>query len=628
MAPRRSPSRSPLTLTLLVALALAALSPAAASAAESPRWLIAGQGLSELELGSESLSGELAPESTAKLAVPALGVTIACGSAVLAEGAIESTDKGTLALAFSECAAEGAKACTVSSFTAKAKGVLKLHAGKVYAVFEPKEGANFAVIMTSGGECVLPKENTLTGSFAAPVKIDEEEAEQAVAPVTGEATLALLGVGLKFGKQPATLSSPLWLSLGGASEGEVWGSAPKPGPVLCEVELQVCPAISTFPFKTEVKGALAEKAEAVIATSLATAKCTTASITGQGLESENAVMSGEVSSLKFESCKSGETSCTVSAKNLPYKAAFTYTEAGNGKLATSALKEAPRVEVACGGLVSCTFAAPSELDFEGGEPGAILASAEALSVVSGSKCPEKAGTLSATYVLQQPGGGNAQMAQRGGATTLLCTIQPPVDPLTRRLKCPIPPAQSYSGEIRSNLYMGTSATFTDPVTSKAAICSEAKMVGKFEEDGKYASPGGVTELKYTGTGGGQCTSNLTGANPPVTVTVLNLPYSQSVISYARITGPHAYLGFAGAPGAPPMLLLNYAGLVCIYGAVSFDGAITNVLWTTISVNGVWAKRDPGGLCATGPDLLTAQATFRFKLVQGGGAEANLYVAGE
>jgi hypothetical protein len=612
-------------LLLLAGLLLLALAPAQASATESPAWLISGKSLSELKLSSESLSGSLAPETTAQLSVPGLSTTIFCGTVTLEKGAIESTDKGTLTLAFSKCTAEKVEGCTVTSFTVKAKGSLKAHAGKVYEFFEPAEGTNFAVILISGAKCVLPKENALTGSFAAPVKNDEEEAEQAIAPVTSEATLTLLGVGLKFGKQSATLSSPLWLSLSGANKGKVWASAPKPGPVLCAVELELCPAISVFPVKTEVKGALAEKTEAILSTSLATPKCTTASITGQALESEGGLLNGEISAWKFESCKSGATSCTVAAKNLPYKATSTYTEAGNGTIAISALKEAPRIEVICGSLISCTFASPSQLAFEGGEPGAIKASEAALSVVSGSKCPEKAGTLSAAWALQQPGGGNAQMAQRGGATTSLCDVFPEENPATRRLKCPN--MHSYAGEIRGSLVTGASATFTDPVTSKAATCTEAKMVGKFDSDGKYASPGGITDLKFTGAGGGQCTSTLTGANPPVTVSVLNLPYSQSVISYARTSGPQGYIGFEGAAAAPVRLLLNYAGLICVYGPLSFDGAISNALASAVRLSGVWGAIDPGGTCVPGPSTIVLNAELKFSLISGG-AEASAYVAAE
>jgi hypothetical protein len=624
---RRSKPITPKRLLLAGLLLLLALAPTQASATESPAWLIAGKSLSELKLSSESLSGSLAPETTAQLSVPGLSTTIFCGTMTLEKGAIESTDKGTLTLAFSKCTAEKVEGCAVTSFTVKAKGSLKAHAGKVYEFFEPAEGANFAVILISGAKCVLPKENALTGSFAAPVKNDEEEAEQAIAPVTSEATLTLLGVGLKFGKQSATLSSPLWLSLSGANKGKVWASAPKPGPVLCAVELELCPAISVFPEKTEVKGALAEKTEAVLSTSLATPKCTTASITGQTLESEGGVLNGEVSAWKFESCKSGATSCTVTAKNLPYKATSTYTEAGNGTIAISALKEAPGIEVVCGSLISCTFASPSQLAFEGGEPGAIKASEAALSVVSGSKCPEKAGTISAAWVLQQPGGGNAQMAQRGAATTVLCPVNPPLDPATRRLKCPVP-ALPYSGEVRGSLVGGFKATFKvvgDP--TKVVTCAEASFAGKFDSDGKYASPGGITDLKFTGAGGGQCTSTLTGANPPVTVSVLNLPYSQSVISYARTSGPQGYIGFEGAAAAPVRLLLNYAGLICVYGPVSFDGAISNALASTVRLSGVWGAIDPGGTCVPGPSAIILNAELKFSLISGG-AEASAYVAAE
>jgi hypothetical protein len=622
--------RSAKLLTLLVTLLLLALAPAQASASESPAWLISGKSLSELKLSSESLSGGLAPETTAQLSVPGLSTTIFCGSVTLEKGLIESTDKGTLTLAFSKCTAEKVEGCTVTSFTVKAKGSLKLHGGKVYEFLEPAEGANFAVILISGAKCVLPKENTLTGSFAAPVKTDEEEAEQAIAPVTSEAALTLLGVGLKFGKQAATLSSPLWLALSGANKGKAWGSAPKPGPVLCEAELEVCPTFATFAAKTEVKGELAKETEAVLSTSLATPKCTTASIAGQALESEGGLLNGEISAWKFESCKSGATSCTVAAKNLPYKAAFTYTEAGNATIAISALKEAPRVEVVCGSLISCTFASPAQLTFEGGEPAAIKASEAALSVVSGSKCPEKAGSLSATFTLQQPGGGNAQMARRGGATTLLCTANPVLNPATRRLRCPIPPGLGYAGEIRGSLVPTTAATikvFGFP--TKFVTCNEAKLVGKFEENGSSAVPGGVTELKLTAVGGGQCTSTLTGANPPVTVSMLNLPYSKSMISYERTTGPQATLGFAGASGGQAGLLINYAGLVCRYHPFSFDAAITNASGaseTLMTISGIWDHdqlNDPA--C---PLSLISDALMLLKRPGAGGTEVNLFVAGE
>lgn len=400
------------------------------------------------------------------------------------------------------------------------------------------------------------------------------------------------------------------------------GSGTATATVLCEVELEECPAAQTLPKETAVAAKLESGTEAVFPTSLGTVKCKESTIEGNTLEEEGEPLLGEITKMTFGSCLLSSTGCTLTVEKLPFKIALTYTGEGTAELSISGIGGEPSVKVVCGALVKCTYTAKPTVKFEGAEPSRVLVKEVALLAGEGFFCPKEAKVL-ATYELQQPAGGNTAPAKQGGAVTKLCKSTPTENPMTGRLKCDT--GEGYSGEeIRGDLEIG-SATFTvvtEP--TKKVTCTEAKLNGKFKEDGNFAAnQGGINVLSFT-SGGGACSSTLTAMNPATTVTMLNLPYSKSVIEYARVASPQGYLGFAGQNAANPIRLLLAFGINCEYKPYAFDGAITNSTSSTVTVRGQWLLKE-GANC---PVTLSSEAIIKFRRPLAGKPDQLAFVAGE
>lgn len=575
----------------LCALVLAALVPATigttiAGAAESPHWAIEGNTLRELKLTSETVTGKLKSETTAKISVPKLGTTLACKSVTVSEGKLNREGGRTLTLPFSECSYEKVKTCTVDSFTVKAKGRLVLHAGTVYTIFEPlTEKGSLAEILSLGAECPLPAKVSLSGSIATPLG-SQALVEPPLTTITSESTLKLIGAAeLKFGINSATLTATLLPSLSGGNKGEAWGTSLDAGAALCKAELESCSTATTFTTTTELKGSLSTGTEAVVETELGAVKCTKSSIKGNALGKESEMLRGEVSSLTFESCKSGAKECTTTTEKLPYTGELTYTETGDGTIDFAALKAASSVKIVCDGIVSCTFGGAAKLQFDGGEPATILASKESLSVTSGSLCPGKAATLTAAYELTAPSI-PVFVAAVGALPTKLCKAEPQLNLQTNRLECPA--GEGYEGEVRTSGFRSTEfKELIDP--TEKINCNETEIAGKFEMDGSAIPGEGITMFTYKNAAG-PCPSTFVN-NPEMAITVLRLNYTSSAISYNGRKVPQGTFSIGGQIGSRVEILVELEMIACHLVRRNLTGEINNAN-STIIITGIWNTWDP------------------------------------
>jgi hypothetical protein len=221
-----------LSLALLSALSLMALSAATAYAVE-------GETEGKLTVGGTEIPvGEEVPvEGTAgagKLLVPGLGLTVECSSAV-ATGKltnIETTNlrhaHGSIHILYSGCKVAGSAVCKVYE-TAEDRdkkvnaehilatalllylGKIKLANGTVHLVFtaSPLAGSKLFTklfLTKSTGGCTLPSENEITGTTAFNLNTGMTEAkEHSLEPASEEEEKTLGVAGLKYGAEPARL---------------------------------------------------------------------------------------------------------------------------------------------------------------------------------------------------------------------------------------------------------------------------------------------------------------------------------------------------------------------------------------------------------------------------------------
>jgi hypothetical protein len=170
--------------------------------------------------------------------------------------------------------------------------------------------------------------------------------------------------------------------------------------VLCNVP-SPCEVTATYPAETTVKASLEEGTESVLSSSLGNVKCTASSAEGKTTKESGEPLPGEITALSFSGCKFGETSCTVTTKNLPYAASVKATSGDNGTLTVeNGGSGTPSVFVECKGAISCTYAVPA-LEAKGGAPAKLIAKEVTLTKLEGLLCP-KTSTWSATYVVSAP----------------------------------------------------------------------------------------------------------------------------------------------------------------------------------------------------------------------------------
>jgi hypothetical protein len=140
---------------------------------------------------------------------------------------------------------------------------------------------------------------------------------------------------------------------------------------------------------------------ATLATNLSNVVCEDSHTTINASTSTGTPIFGEVTALEFSGCQTEAalpTPCTVTVKNLPYKA----------ELETSTLTVTDPVgagaKVVCSGIISCEFlTTKATLAVTSGNPTTARAEKVVLSHETGAICPSTA-TWSATYSVVSPAG--------------------------------------------------------------------------------------------------------------------------------------------------------------------------------------------------------------------------------
>ena len=153
---------------------------------------------------------------------------------------------------------------------------------------------------------------------------------------------------------------------------------------------------------TEYSGNITGTAtNATLATNLANVECSDSATTINAATSTGAPILGEVTALSFTGCQTEglvHTACTVTVKNLPYKAEL------EGKTLTVTDEVGAGAKVVCGEVLSCEFLTKkASLTITNGSPTVAKAENVPLSHETGAICPTSA-TWSATYSVVSPTG--------------------------------------------------------------------------------------------------------------------------------------------------------------------------------------------------------------------------------
>jgi hypothetical protein len=190
------------------------------------------------------------------------------------------------------------------------------------------------------------------------------------------------------------------------------------GTYLCKVKETSCLAKNRYLPPLLFTAQTQTGAEAKIVTSSGTVACQKSWLEGEMTE-EGATATGFVAAFGFATCTLEKTACTVTAVHLSYLDSFKASTEGNG---TFALKKningKPGVSLACGEVLSCTFAMePEALPFTGGTPATIKDEAVKMTKESGTKCPtSEEAKFTATYATTNP----EAMFLANEARTVLC----------------------------------------------------------------------------------------------------------------------------------------------------------------------------------------------------------------
>ncbi len=175
------------------------------------------------------------------------------------------------------------------------------------------------------------------------------------------------------------------------------GSASAHSTALCKTNELPCK--SPLPSGTAITGALESGTTAKLKSSIGTVECKKSPTSGKTTSGLATSVSGSITALKFEECKLGETSCTVTTEGLPYAASVLVIPGTmNGEFTV----KNPSATVKCGALINCTFGFESvNLTVDGGAPAKLLAKEERLTLEKGFICPGES-FWTATYTITAP----------------------------------------------------------------------------------------------------------------------------------------------------------------------------------------------------------------------------------
>jgi RHS repeat-associated protein len=170
---------------------------------------------------------------------------------------------------------------------------------------------------------------------------------------------------------------------------------------LCSLNGSPCPGIE-YPSGTSVEGNLKAGTNATFVTSLGTVTCTSSAVAGETTNGggEGKAVEGTLSTFTFGGCTMGESSCTVTALNLPYGISVTHSSGGSGTLVASD-PTAVSTKLECP-AITCTYGAKEvSLGATGGNPAVLKAQAISLPKLSGFFCPAE-GKWTAEHELSRP----------------------------------------------------------------------------------------------------------------------------------------------------------------------------------------------------------------------------------
>ena len=205
-------------LCFVSALCLMAFSATSAGAQE---FTIEGKTLKEHGITKATLAGEI--EGNAVFHVPGLGLELSCAEGT-ATGTISQSGHGEQKLLLDKCTA--GPGCEVDPIKAEFLTLVVLHKEEPWLLYTPFNGLTFALI-TNSGECALPEDSPLKGSFIALVGPNAKEQLLSFANDSGTTALFKeLGIKISyaFGAQPAILAISVVLKLSGEHAGKGWGA--------------------------------------------------------------------------------------------------------------------------------------------------------------------------------------------------------------------------------------------------------------------------------------------------------------------------------------------------------------------------------------------------------------------
>jgi hypothetical protein len=189
---------------------------------------VGGETFTKLEIQSKS---GLAASETGATFNPSLGTKLQCKEGNFSGTLLQGGLIHAQAL-FSGCEVVGLKNCKIfateadhesetnaGKISAIGLGQLDLHAGSHYLLFE---GHPFTTFYYGGATCVLPLEESLSGSIALKLPSALEELAQQPLKLVNQEDEELLGVGLFYGTEP--LQPTGGNTLGHLTTMELWGA--------------------------------------------------------------------------------------------------------------------------------------------------------------------------------------------------------------------------------------------------------------------------------------------------------------------------------------------------------------------------------------------------------------------
>ncbi len=231
--------------------------------------------------------------------------------------------------------------------------------------------------------------------------------------------------------------------------------------------------------------------------------------------------------------------------------------------------------------------------------------------------PEAVVTAAGVALNEIGGEGEEEKEEPTSTGTVLCKASPKSE--AGVLICP--PGERFAGEVTGTLMPETTATFESTAGPEGTIkCTNAELVGNFEEDGTSSPEGGITKLGF-GTEGSPCGSSLPG-EPELVLYLNNVPYGASRFVYLSTLAPQAAFVLAKEKGEA-VELATAGAMHCFYRPNFLGGQVVNGSPTSLVTSGTWALFEwEGEEC---PEELRQSATLT---VNRGGSEASVYVAGE